>query len=81
MIAPMVHSNCASYNGHVAHDKFFALADLNQAIAKLLERMNQRPSTRKRERDSGARAVAPWIALRCSRFAASAYVMASGTAA
>ena len=30
------------------HDKFFSLADLNQAIAKLLERMNQRPF-RKRE--------------------------------
>ena len=25
------------------HEKFFALADLNQALAKLLERMNQRP--------------------------------------
>jgi transposase len=30
------------------HDKFFSLADLNQAIAKLLERLNQRPF-RKRE--------------------------------
>lgn len=35
------------------HDKFFSLADLNQAIAKLLERMNQRPF-RKRE---GSRAL------------------------
>jgi hypothetical protein len=34
------------------HDKFFSLADLNQAIAKLLERMNQRPF-RKRGRESG----------------------------
>lgn len=30
------------------HEKFFSLADLNQALAKLLERMNQRPF-RKRE--------------------------------
>jgi hypothetical protein len=30
------------------HEKFFSLADLNQAIATLLERLNQRPF-RKRE--------------------------------